>query len=406
MGTWIVEPHDPLIFRDARPFGPTPGARSKSLPFPFPSTIAGGARAQAADENGSFRFRREDTKQIELLKALPVAGPLLVELDPATETITWLFPSPSDALLLKAAEDNQAVVKRLLPLELPSGVVTDFDFLAGRPQDCSLIGLREADPGKPLSSAPRYWYQDTFLHWLYDPSKLTNETSVSLDGIGQQGPVEERRVHIRMDSGMHTSYDGALFDTSGLEFARRNDRSKLLSTTRRLGLAVFVDDADEKFRREHIQMHEGFNMLGGERRMVYWSKGPAEPPACPQCIRDAIVESKQCRVFLLTPACFTERNYYPTSFLKADEKVELTVQAIALTQRPPVVSGWDMQNKQRKGTRRLTPTGTVMFLKLKSNNEADIHTWITKTWMSCISDTTQDCLDGFGLAVLGTWGKK
>jgi CRISPR-associated protein Cmr3 len=47
MTVWIMEPHDPLLVRDGRPFGSNPGARARSLLFPFPSTIAGGMRTRA-----------------------------------------------------------------------------------------------------------------------------------------------------------------------------------------------------------------------------------------------------------------------------------------------------------------------------------------------------------------------
>ena len=47
MTIWIIEPHDPLIVRDGRPFGPNPGVQATSLTFPFPSTTTGGVRTRA-----------------------------------------------------------------------------------------------------------------------------------------------------------------------------------------------------------------------------------------------------------------------------------------------------------------------------------------------------------------------
>ena len=35
-----------------------------------------------------------------------------------------------------------------------------------------------------------------------------------------------------------------------------------------------------------------------------------------------------------------------------------------------------------------------------------ISKWVQTTWMSCVSDEEQDRLDGFGLAVIGTWDGK
>ena len=117
------------------------------------------------------------------------------------------------------------------------------------------------------------------------------------------------------------------------------------------------------------------------------------------------------RLFLLTPACF-QQGYYPT-WLQAEAAshgVQIEPRAIAI-QRPQVVSGWDLvrSNPDRPGrpgspkpSRRLAPSGTVLFLSLKGNKTA-IREWISSTWMQCISDEEQDRTDGFGLAVLGTW---
>src|SRR5436305_1269785 len=73
---WIIEPHDPLIVRDGRPFGPDPSARAVSLSFPFPSTTTGGVRTRAGlKADGMF-----DVSQIGRVKQIGVRGPLLVQL--------------------------------------------------------------------------------------------------------------------------------------------------------------------------------------------------------------------------------------------------------------------------------------------------------------------------------------
>lgn len=61
--------------------------------------------------------------------------------------------------------------------------------------------------------------------------------------------------------------------------------------------------------------------------------------------------------------------------------------------------------RQPKPARRLAPAGTVFFLELSGSDEA-ISKWVQTTWMSCVSDEEQDRLDGFGLAVIGTWDGK
>jgi CRISPR-associated protein Cmr3 len=69
------------------------------------------------------------------------------------------------------------------------------------------------------------------------------------------------------------------------------------------------------------------------------------------------------------------------------------------------VSGWDFEINKPKPTRRLTPAGTTLFLKLDGDEDA-IRRWIEATWMCCVSDEEQDRRDGFGLAVLGVWDGK
>ena len=85
MSIWIIEPRDPLIVRDGRPFGPNPGARAKSLPFPFPSTTTGGIRTKAGLENGVF-----DKNKIAEVRNIAVRGPVLVELDKMGQIANWL----------------------------------------------------------------------------------------------------------------------------------------------------------------------------------------------------------------------------------------------------------------------------------------------------------------------------
>src|SRR5436853_755991 len=99
MTIWILEPRDPLLVRDGRPFGTDPGAQASTLPFPFPSTIAGGIRARAGlNEAGVFKYTKDDVEALNRLKQLRVRGPLLVRLpndESAITSVSWLVPPPS-----------------------------------------------------------------------------------------------------------------------------------------------------------------------------------------------------------------------------------------------------------------------------------------------------------------------
>ncbi|HLX59247.1 MAG TPA: type III-B CRISPR module-associated Cmr3 family protein, partial [Ktedonobacteraceae bacterium] len=193
MTVWIIEPRDPLIVRDGRPFGPDPGARASSLPFPFPSTTAGGVRTRAAlDDNGFFKFTDDQNQadvqeRLNRLKQLRVRGPLLVQLTADGRDIAlnqWLVSAPRDALLFPAEPTatgaQTALMQQLVPLQLRQDEQTDFDQKKG----LLLVGQSSYDERKPLNNAPHYWYWETFQTWLHDSSSL-NGTVQGLSDLGQ-----------------------------------------------------------------------------------------------------------------------------------------------------------------------------------------------------------------------------
>ncbi len=409
MPIWLIEPHDPLIVRDGRPFGPDPGARATSLLFPFPSTTTGGVRTRAGlNGDGIFAVSKD---QIELLRKLKVRGPLLVQL-PADgndiESNKWLVPAPLDALLFEpkeqsANEDDEknGLVRQLVPLQLIEGAETDFD--SKNEEVPMLVGLTRHDPNKPIKEPPPYWYWNTFQDWLLDPS-LYNGKIKPLSELGHIGPNREHRLHVSIDSNRRVARDGALFETSGLEFTHTSKKyEERLSEAQRLALAVIVDE------NEQFKLHEGLASLGGERRIISWRKSNGQIPLCSDELKKAIITQKACRVILLTPAYF-EEGYQPNWVLESKDGVQPQLRATAI-QRPQIVSGWDLLLREPKPTRRLAPAGTVLFLKLEGTPEA-IGKWVDTVWMQCISDNDNDNdreqyrNDGFGLAVLGTWSGK
>lgn len=374
MSTWIIEPRDPLIVRDGRPFGPTPGARAASLAFPFPSTTTGALRTRAGlDADGLFLM-----SEIPRIKQIGVRGPLLVELDLTTgDIVQWLVPAPADALLLdlEPRDPNRATLKRLVPLELPPQSSTNL------PSDLSLVGMSKPDPHKPCDEAPRYWNWRQFQQWLLNPT----EDTVAVADIGHNGPVLEERMHVRIRRETQTAAEeAALFQTRGLEFTGRENRT-------RLALAMVTDA---------LNLKAGIAPLGGERRLVVWRQSKRSLPSVPPGLRENILRQHHCRVVLLSPAYFLAGSQ--SSWLVSQrDGVTSSLQAMAIG-KPQVVSGWDFESNRPKHTRRLAPTGTVLFLKL-DGDDASIEKWIDTIWMQCVSDHEQDRRDGFGLAVLGVW---
>jgi len=385
MSIWIIEPRDPLIVRDGRPFGPTPGARAASLTFPFPSTTTGGVRTRdGLDANGRFQ-----SSEIPRVKQIGVRGPLLVELDPMTgDIVQWFAPAPADALLLdvEPLDSTKTVLKRLVPLELPPHASTNL------PNSLSLVGMPKPDLHKPCGKAPRYWNWNQFEQWLLSPQ----EDVVTVATLGHNGPEPEARTHVSILPETQTSMEGALFQTRGLEFVHAKEKDRL-TTAVRLALAVETDAPNLK---------AGIAPLGGERRLVSWRQSNQLLPSCPAALRKTIVKHHHCRIVLLTPAHF-RAGWKPAWLQNPREEVTATVQAMAVA-RYQVVSGWDLEwsdgkrHGRPKPTRRLAPAGTTLFLKLQGDDAA-IDKWVDATWMHCVSDEDKDRRDGFGLAVLGVW---
>jgi len=406
MTIWLVEPRDPLIAREGRPFGPDAGAAATSLPFPFPSTLAGGVRSRSAiDENGAFQYERDDTDHLNQLKKIRIRGPLLVQLaddsnDIALGEDAWLVPMPNDAQLFATDSQDIVLLRRLVPLPSSTDAQTDFDQKGGEKQ-LSLVGLErsnDAQARKPLSHKLRYWHWKRFQRWLINPAHLEQEENMSLTSLGYEDLIRDYRLHVSMDSEREMGKDGMLFGTSGLEFTHPGEKTKRLHEARRLALAIDVEDNDHG-----TTPLPGVAALAGERRIVTWRQSNERFPSCPDEIKKAIKETKRCRLVLLTPARFME-GYYPNWLRTTHARacgVKVKLQAIAV-RRPQVVSGWDLALGKPKPSRRLAPAGTVFFLSVEGDKAA-LDAWIEHTWMQCISDDDQDRRDGFGLAVLGTW---
>lgn len=394
MKTWIIEPRDPLIVRDGRPFGATPGARATSLPFPFPSTISGGLRERSAlNEQGVFSL--SGTSIFQLLK-IAVRGPFLVELSPEGQIKEWLFPAPNDALLLEPSDDKekkgqnepaeeekqaQVIRKALHPFAPPPGSISNL------PAGLEFVRMSDYDPRKPSKNAPHFWYWNQLQTWLMRAQD--DAQPIKRDKLGHNGPQSEQRMHVRIKDESQIADKGYLFQTKGLEF-RRNQAKTLTLPPNRLALAVATA----------TELAPGFAPLGGERRLVSWQQTDQTLPSCPDQIKAQISQQKQCRLLLATPACF-QNGYQPTWLLEPRLGVTPGVKAIAIG-RPQIISGWDLLAKRPKPTRRLAPAGSVYFLNL-AGNPSDIAQWVDEIWLHCISDSAQDRQDGFGVALLGTW---
>ena len=384
---WLIEPQEPLLVRDGRPFGPTPGARARSLPFPFPSTTAGAVRSRAGEVDGRFAPALAD----EVTK-IPVRGPLLVEVadDGGLE---FYAPAPGDALLFDR-EDKQYDLRRLVPLAMPPGAQTD---LGG--QLPHAVGLARPNPDKPAKRPPAFWKWERFAEWLLKPELKPDDGVTSRAALGIDGPPTDRRMHVGINPDTLTGRDGALFMTGGLTFWRNEQNPESpdelrLSGVRRLALAVDMDHTGP------LSLAPGFGPMGGERRLMHWRLVESSFPTVPEGLREQVVADGHCRVILLTPAYFTA-GWRPETLLAPLEGVTAELVA-AVVGKPQTVSGWDLALPGPKASRRLAPAGSVYYLKLSDDKEANGR-WFDAVWMHCVSDIESDRNSGFGLAAVGVW---
>lgn len=371
MSLKIIIPRDPLIFRDGKPFTAVPGERAKSIPFPFPATVAGAVRTR---KGTTF-----DKTEIEELKKISIRGPFLVELE-EDKKIKWYFPAPADALQMSKTE-----IHALTPTEFENGK-SDLD------NGLKLVGTKKNIKEKPMKEPPLYWSWGLVQAWLLNPDGELDLTKAI------RGPKSETRTHVSIDSTSQTALSGALFQTSGMEFTKKHKDEKL-SQAKQLALAIETS----------ATFDDGVDSLGGERRAIHWESSDEPLAECDKEIKEKIIKQivnqKHCRLILVTPAYF-ENGYLPEKLKKT---YNLEIEAVALP-RYQTISGWDYsvldENGKMKGapkpTRRLVPAGSVYFIKFK--DESKIENFIKDIWLNSICEKdSQEARDGFGIALLGTW---
>jgi CRISPR-associated protein Cmr3 len=378
MNWTILEPRDPLLVRDGRPFLPgTEGARS--LDFVPPSVTAGALRTRVWHAKGGW--------SVDEAKALPVQGPLLAELQPERDALKTLWlPAPRDCALFT-------------PRDKAAGELDRFGLAPGAPfadGDCNLHnGLLPVVPvasslskEKPAKSAPAYWSKAILQAWLAAPAPSQDKLP---HGTGQdhtRGPLQhEPRVHVALKpDGSRTGEDGKLFQTDGLRFAarevRQTDKGEQVDFQR---LALLV-------RCDHPELRPGALTLGGERRLTLMGALEGDPTwAAPP------LSGARARVVLLTPGLFAEGS--------APRQIGGARVIAAAVGRPQTLSGWDMAWKSSAGkvggpkpTRRMAPAGSVYWVDLTG---VDAKAWAAAVHFGGVCTEPQDNRDGFGLAVVG-----
>lgn len=390
MTLWMIEPRDPLLVRDGRPFDASPGSRAQSLPFPLPSTLVGGLRHKAGlDASGAF-----DHARIAEILTLQMRGPLLAEVDAERSSAAirqLLFAAPADALALESSDQHDALrLLQLAPRELAGAAQTN------QPDGLALVGPQQRVAAKVSQAAPLFWHEAQFMAWLVAPQA---DQTLPGNTVGIGALLRDTRTHVSVQAATQTAREGALFQTRGLEFTWRDGGAQQQTgsfTTRRLALVAALEHDGLPYAPPHFT--GGLMPLAGERRLMHWMTIAQHLPDPPTDLFATICATRRARVVLLTPGIFTAGYRPPLAWERGGVIAHLHAAAVP---RAQVISGWDLARGKPKPTRRMAPAGSVYFVTWPEG--AEVAAWLAATWMQNVSDSEQDQRDGFGLAALGVW---
>jgi CRISPR-associated protein Cmr3 len=356
--TLLIQPRDPAIFRDGKPF--TAGAPARSIPWPMPSAVIGAIRTRLG------RLTNYDDETIRRLRKIEQCGPFLAVKTDGTRALT--FPAPADAVAF-ATEDGQLEICPMRPETLADGEGMDTPD-----------GLRPVLGGhdRKRTEMPPFWLAKWTMEWLAAGGRgavRRSPVDVGLSHLSRQ-----RRIHVKIEAGLQTAEKGMLFGTEGLEF----EDNAICSRIR------YGDD-------EEWAPLERLAPLGAERRLAYWWEQTMDWPAAPEWL----AESRLVRLQLVTPGCFDE-GWKPKWMARGTppglDGLELALVGAAVP-RAAALSGWDLTKRGKHGekaTRFLAPAGSVYFCEVKRGDPR-------RLWLRSIADQEQDRRDGFGLVLCGVW---
>ncbi|OPX70903.1 MAG: CRISPR-associated protein [Methanoregulaceae archaeon PtaB.Bin009] len=383
---FTITPRDPVIARDARPFGF--GIRMKSLDWPYPSVLAGSLRTMFGKTEKAGDFS-PDT--VMWLKGLAISGPF-----PLVDG-SLFFPAPKD-ILLKDLRNDRFEAFPLRPAEMGKGQGCDLPHPGLLP---AMLPQTVTEEFKPAKSAP-FWSLKTMVSWLTEDTDASFSNRISPVHTGAdslQYPEKDARIHTKIVPERGVADDGMLFETVGLDFT-----AKRKSVGDQVRIAARMDS------NGGCSMVDTLHPFGGERRLAHWKSCAGHTGwTCPDEIKTSVKDSERVRMVLATPAIFTggwlpgwlgEKNGCLVGSPPGgpDDLVLRLVSACVDRWKP--LSGWSLETRGPKAIRRVVPAGSVYFFETEKGSAAAL---AERCWLQSVSDDPQDRLDGFGLTLWGTW---
>ncbi|KAE8559298.1 MULTISPECIES: type III-B CRISPR module-associated protein Cmr3 [Paenibacillus] len=410
-----IQPLEPLMIRDGRPFGATPGARAHSLNTVTPGVIAGTLRT----------LMRQQCSQYSTLAKVDVRGPIYMLEN------RLFYPMPHDLDLYEPETDDETgedkkgsiSVHVRRPCEPPKEQEQVKQGFLGTGN----TGLHEdklwpirmpENIKKNLKSAPAYVSEEWMIRWLCDEvspqewsdaigqwrnqqTEKKKKTSSSEHFIAPF--AREVRTHTAIQPNTYTAMDKALFSTESLVLPPD------------LSLVAHVKIPEELNWTGKIK---GLHSLGGKRRLAHFqeiedSQKQSDIWTCPEKVLQAVAaHPKYVRMVLTTPAYFSKGwlpgwlNEELESTKKLDHKLPIKLKLRwACVPRWQAVSGWSYGKNKAKAVRRMAPAGSVYFFEVIEGDPIEL---VRSKWLASMSDEDRrhaffDKQDGYGLATWGIW---
>lgn len=358
-----IEPYDPIIARDGRPFGAAAGNRMKTLEWLYPSVLAGSIRT-IAGKRAALDF---DEDAVALLTRLEVHGPV------ASREDQLFFPLPYDLV-------RHPVTKQFSSAR-PAGFASHESWDLAEPGVIPALLPEDLAADFKPDKLPMLWSTGAAARWLgaetADQFQLDeNETIARLE--------RSERTHAAIDAATGAAEDSMLFTTEGIEFPAGLHMSARIAPPPKL----------EPFLRNLDQLHS----VGGERRLARFSIAKGNGWECPLPLSKRLVATKKVRMQLVTPAIF-DGGWRPQWITEPEQSgTRLKLVSAAMSRWRPV-SGWSYAKPTGpKPVRRMAPAGSVYFFETEETPAK-----LPDLWLAPVSDRPQDRRDGFGLAIWGVW---
>ncbi|GIW83418.1 MAG: CRISPR-associated protein Cmr3 [Gemmatales bacterium] len=385
--------HDPIVARDGRPFGAGQGNQMHCLDWPLPSVVAGSFRTALVKATDKLDFTGNIPQQ---LLDVSISG-----IFPFGNGTLYL-PAPADAVGMPPKhEDAAPSLLRTTPQEVKDG---GCDFPGGAPLKPVMLSFDDvADDFKP-ATIPHWWPADRLYDWLAG-------RPVNLNGRFLQRPIEERRDHVHINARTGAAEEGQIYSTAAINLRRlpaftHGSAESPSYVELSLVCRACIDDGDFA----HAGSLSIWHPFGGERRLAYWRSMSDEKAdqiwQCPDELRSQIANADKIRMQLVTPGIFDggwlpgwlDRNSLEGRPFDGAPRLKLVGVS---NQRWTAVSGWSLAKPRGpKPVQRMVPAGAIYFFE---RVEGDASSLGTHGWLRSVSDQMQNCRDGFGLAVWGTW---